>query len=863
MRIAKCRGRWIWQAIILVAFLGAFAQPAICDPVPANVFGPETFVRGSGNPQIVSREISLTGFTGPYVLHVQNGDENGEHRASSAEVWLHENRILGPSDFSQQFEEKSIEIEIADPSNLVVWIASQPGSNLTIRIEGLKLDPNERIVGPEGGMFTFPNGVVLNVPAGAVTDDIPIRITDFPCEEVDQILSARIIASHEERCIGAFSAEPSGLVFKIPIKAVIPVLPLGPGEIPLEINFNPVSQTYSVAKTDAVYRGDLGEVEIAVEHFTEEVIVGSRSRLYVTAPENLPACCNENPIRPDCCCIQVHTESAASDVAFDFPGIANCGISGSTTTTTYNLCPGSPVAHDEQSEISSGCPGIESARLIVFPSLDHLKFCEQETFSSEIEFLNDQGGLVFNTPIPSTWTLEPSGTNIASITENFGTVTKVVAGENVGSVNVKATSPDPRWFDTSPVTVEPNNASVSIYQVGDSFSLSVGDQETIWAACDGCEFNSPFTWSISGSAVSISPTTGGNTTVTGVTEGQASIHATTTDKCGRPVEGVTVATVHPLPPPEDFNLEAKIEDCGWNASYCEFESLSGPVALTVRTGQEGVSIAVSANATVSPASGVTDGSGEFQTSISGVQRERPYIIAYISAWNATSRKTTEARAITKDICFAAEGASYGSKVYDPVYSIYTAGQVTEDINFDASLGQFSGSVSVSVIGSGEIGLSQWGEWWDTGLAIPSDLRLLGQRTILTGSLNTSSSGDSSGSGETLYSGAAGVWGLALGASGSCGTAAMVSANYCGTDYCASTPHECINPSIFIDWINFGTLFHYFEQAGVNAYARASQYVKPGSPPITFFSQAEAHATLSHSWGGLSAAGGTVFFCSGQ
>ena len=46
-------------------------------------------------------------------------------------------------------------------------------------------------VGPEGGTFKFPNGVVLDIPKGAVTEQTTITVKDVPCSKADPIHPAQ------------------------------------------------------------------------------------------------------------------------------------------------------------------------------------------------------------------------------------------------------------------------------------------------------------------------------------------------------------------------------------------------------------------------------------------------------------------------------------------------------------------------------------------------------------------------------------------------------------------------------------------------------------------------------------------------
>ena len=100
-------------------YLAAFVLLSLLLTVlPANqsylitFFGPAEFVRGKGKPFIETKEFSTTGFQAPFVLHLRNGDDNGQNRVSSAHVWLNGELLFGPSDFSQQVWGYDVEVEL-------------------------------------------------------------------------------------------------------------------------------------------------------------------------------------------------------------------------------------------------------------------------------------------------------------------------------------------------------------------------------------------------------------------------------------------------------------------------------------------------------------------------------------------------------------------------------------------------------------------------------------------------------------------------------------------------------------------------------------------------------------------------------
>ena len=70
------------------------------------VFGPEAFTRTSGATDVYNRSFSVPSYvTGPYNLHIINGQPNGSKRIedsiSSGSVLVNGIEIIGPADFNQ------------------------------------------------------------------------------------------------------------------------------------------------------------------------------------------------------------------------------------------------------------------------------------------------------------------------------------------------------------------------------------------------------------------------------------------------------------------------------------------------------------------------------------------------------------------------------------------------------------------------------------------------------------------------------------------------------------------------------------------------------------------------------------------
>lgn len=233
-----------------------------------------------------------------------------------------------------------------------------------------------KAVSEEGGVLTFKNGLILDIPAGAVTELTNITVKDVKCQIVDPILSAYPFTSHEKRCIGGFSAEPDGFVFNKPIKATVPVLPLDPGESPIQFETNLDAQNYWITETDLVYQGTTNTIELSIQHFSDYWWAAMGNHIdevcsncstwddpyFKPACESLdqlqPSCCLLKPAErarcaPSClCCRELIAKIKSAGVDSSY---GNCQIVGGEVEVTYPECAGF-IESFSMSEASKECP---------------------------------------------------------------------------------------------------------------------------------------------------------------------------------------------------------------------------------------------------------------------------------------------------------------------------------------------------------------------------------------------------------------------------------------------------------------------------------------------------------------------------
>ncbi|MFO7983375.1 MAG: hypothetical protein R6V08_07995 [Desulfuromonadales bacterium] len=157
--------KWILVCIAL-ACTGCciFATPGLANEL---IFE-ERIESDKGAPVSEVLTFDATGFE-DLVLRVENGEQDGSRRISSAEIALNGTRVVGPSDLNQKVDRLERSLAHQESSNtLSVKLRSKPGEILLVRVFGnlsLNLPPDPG----EAGDATL-EGVDVN--GNGVRDDI-------------------------------------------------------------------------------------------------------------------------------------------------------------------------------------------------------------------------------------------------------------------------------------------------------------------------------------------------------------------------------------------------------------------------------------------------------------------------------------------------------------------------------------------------------------------------------------------------------------------------------------------------------------------------------------------------------------------
>jgi len=122
-------------------FVLVFMTLSLCSIAGANlVFGPEHFIRETGNPDTVIRNFTLFNPQATCTLKIYNGglvdgDVNGEfEKVSSSIIRLNSSQVVGPQSFNQNVSTIEQPISLSTSNELSVEVRGKPGGGITVVI---------------------------------------------------------------------------------------------------------------------------------------------------------------------------------------------------------------------------------------------------------------------------------------------------------------------------------------------------------------------------------------------------------------------------------------------------------------------------------------------------------------------------------------------------------------------------------------------------------------------------------------------------------------------------------------------------------------------------------------------------------
>ncbi|MBN2520696.1 MAG: hypothetical protein JXB17_09345 [Bacteroidales bacterium] len=178
---------------------------------------------------------------------------------------------------------------------------------------------------PEGGEYIFKNGIKLNVPAGAVTEEteIEISIVDSTNTQLQSIFINR--GESMSSLIACIEAKPDGLSFNAPVKLTIPV-EFEKGILPFVYDVDFENGTYTPVVATVVTNPEAGNIELSISHFCAKSIQKTAEDKYG----------EEQCAKEPCKCMDGNTfEQEDRDVICDKEG---CQAVQTKTKATYPGC---------------------------------------------------------------------------------------------------------------------------------------------------------------------------------------------------------------------------------------------------------------------------------------------------------------------------------------------------------------------------------------------------------------------------------------------------------------------------------------------------------------------------------------------
>ena len=114
------------------------------------IFGAKQYTRTTGAPNQFTDTISVpTNVGAPFLLHIVNGQSNGQSRISSVWITVNNVQVAGPADFGQNVAIVDRTITLNPGTNqLTVKVASTPGAFLTVSVYGTKILPTPTALMP-------------------------------------------------------------------------------------------------------------------------------------------------------------------------------------------------------------------------------------------------------------------------------------------------------------------------------------------------------------------------------------------------------------------------------------------------------------------------------------------------------------------------------------------------------------------------------------------------------------------------------------------------------------------------------------------------------------------------------------------
>jgi len=302
----------------------------------------------------------------------------------------------------------------------------------------------EAVLDPAGGSYFFPNGITLEVPAGAVSAPTTVATRLVAPASIDAFINRYgLVTKH---CLAAFDGTPHGLTFSQPVRVKMRTKPLPTlNSIPLHYKADLEHEIADYATTDLDFNTRTNIAEFTLTDFSLHLVPADE--LQLTLDDCLlPGSCR-------CGWISALETSVDREVSGECHAIEVSGI------IKFHDCPLAPEEPFSFSDIEYGW--------IEAPAPDPVKVGDEMTVGGKV--YNASGQEVTTARITYTWASE-ADKDIIGITPLPGTNQAQIRGLKCGTARVRAEAGCGNWTEiivdvwseVTNVAVEPPTAEMGI-----------------------------------------------------------------------------------------------------------------------------------------------------------------------------------------------------------------------------------------------------------------------------------------------------------------------------------------------------------------------------------------------------------------
>jgi hypothetical protein len=219
--------------MVVFATLIYFCWGSVSSLWAITLFGPNTYNRTTGKPNIYTDTFSNCETQSLYKLVIKNGEADGSKRLSSASILLNGVEVLRPHDLNRKVRLVERPVTVQSENTLELRLASRPGGQLTVSIE-----------------------CITN--CFEVTIDAPIFNANLNQSTV--LVTGTVYSRSEE--VGVVVNATSGQVFGLPSQFAVP-------EVPLNLGLN----TLTATATNSCGMQAKNSIQVNVESLTESPVI--------------------------------------------------------------------------------------------------------------------------------------------------------------------------------------------------------------------------------------------------------------------------------------------------------------------------------------------------------------------------------------------------------------------------------------------------------------------------------------------------------------------------------------------------------------------------------------------------------------